>query len=69
MLDMEKNSMLDIATSSLQRLLKGESKLSSRDLDLEISRALETISLISEAGNWPVQFRWGESNYKDVGCY
>jgi len=61
MLDMEKNSMLDIATSSLQRLLKGESNLSSRDLDLEISRALETISLISEAGNWPIQFRWGES--------
>jgi hypothetical protein len=53
--------MLDITTSILQRLLKGESKLSSSDLDREISRALETISLILEAGNWPVQFSWGES--------
>ncbi|KFY22788.1 hypothetical protein V493_06319 [Pseudogymnoascus sp. VKM F-4281 (FW-2241)] len=61
MLDTSGSSMLDIATSSLQKLLRGQSNLSTRDLDLEVSRALETISLISEAGDWPVQFDWGSS--------
>jgi hypothetical protein len=60
-LDTEGASLLDIATGSLQKLLRGQSELSKRDLDRDISRALETISLVSEVGSWPSQCDWGTS--------
>jgi ankyrin repeat protein len=49
-------TVLDIATTNLQKLLKGQSTLLRRDLEFEIAEALETISLISESGSWPAQF-------------
>ncbi|MCJ1282090.1 hypothetical protein MMC26_001413 [Xylographa opegraphella] len=58
-IDSRDQTTLDLAIAQLQSLIYTNSDLSRRDIETDVARALEIISLISEAGSWPKQFDWG----------
>jgi len=55
---------MDLAVSSIHKLMVKKSKLARKDIEDDVSRALEIISFIAAEGSWPSQFDIGECVWK-----
>lgn len=55
---------MDLAVSSIHKLMVEKSDLARKDIEDDVSRALEIISFIAEEGSWPSQFDIGERVWK-----